>query len=135
MKVVLDTNVLVSGIFFTGPPAAILKAWSRGKIRLVVSPEILEEYARVSAELSGKYSGIEIQSILDLIVVHSEVCSPRPLSRRVCEDPHDDIFFAAAIDTKTKIIISGDKHLLNASGYHGISVLTPRQFIMRYLPE
>ena len=134
MKVVLDTNVLVSGIFFTGPPAAILQAWNRGKIRLVVSPEILEEYARVSAELSGKFPGIEIQSILDLIVVHSEVCSPLPLSQRVCEDPHDDKFFAAAIDTKTKIIISGDKHLLNASGYHSISVLTPRQFIMRYLP-
>ncbi|MDA8180240.1 MAG: putative toxin-antitoxin system toxin component, PIN family [Deltaproteobacteria bacterium] len=135
MKIVLDTNVLVSGIFFSGPPAAILQAWSRGKIRLVVSPEILEEYARVSAELSGKFSGIEIQSILDLIVVHSEVCSPPPLSQPVCEDLHDDMFFAAAIDTKTKIIISGDKHLLKASGYHGISVLTPRQFIMRYLPE
>lgn len=135
MKVVLDTNVLVSGIFFTGPPAEILQAWSRGKFRLVVSPEILEEYARVSAELSEKFSGIEIQSILDLLVVHSEVCSPPPMGQRVCEDPHDDKFFAAAIDTRTKIIISGDKHLLKVSGYHSISVLTPRQFVMQYLSK
>ena len=54
MKVVLDTNVLVSGIFFFGPPATILKSWSRGKIRLMVSPEILDEYRRVSEEVSGK---------------------------------------------------------------------------------
>jgi predicted nucleic acid-binding protein len=55
MKLVLDTNVLVSGIFFSGSPTAILRAWSRGKVRLVVSPEILDEYKRVSEELSGKF--------------------------------------------------------------------------------
>jgi putative PIN family toxin of toxin-antitoxin system len=86
-------------------------------------------------ELSEKFSGIEIQSILDLLVVHSEVCSPPPMDQRVCEDPHDDKFIAAAIDTQTKIIISGDKHLLKVSGYHGISVLTPRQFVMQYLSK
>ena len=76
MKVVLDTNVLVSGIFFSGPPAGILRAWSQGKFQLVLSPEILDEYKRVSAELAVKFPDIDIQRILDLIVVHSEVCSP-----------------------------------------------------------
>ena len=83
MKVVLDTNVLVSGIFFSGPPAAILKAWSRGKIRMMVSPEILDEYK------------------LDLIVVHSEVCDPPSLPLPVCEDPSDDKFLSVAIETRT----------------------------------
>jgi predicted nucleic acid-binding protein len=55
MKVVLDTNVLVSGIFFSGPPAEILRAWSQGKFKLVLSPQILDEYTRVSAELAGKF--------------------------------------------------------------------------------
>ena len=49
--------------------------------------------------------------------------------------PDDDKFFAAAIDTRTKIIVSGDKHLLRESGYQGVSVVTPRQFVVRYLPE
>ena len=53
MKVVLDTNVLVSGIFFSGPPAGILRAWSQGKFQLVLSPEILDEYKRVSADVRG----------------------------------------------------------------------------------
>jgi putative PIN family toxin of toxin-antitoxin system len=133
MKVVLDTNVLVSGIFFSGPPAEILRAWSHGKFKVVLSPEILDEYMRVSAELAGKFPDIDIRRILDLVIVRSEVCSPGALSQRVCEDPHDDKFFAAAIDTRTKTIISGDKHLLKVSGYQGISVLTPRQFVVQYL--
>ncbi|MBW6503684.1 putative toxin-antitoxin system toxin component, PIN family [bacterium] len=133
MKVVLDTNVLVSGIFFTGPPSTILKAWSRGKIRLMVSPEILDEYKRVSEELSEKFPDVEIQPLLDLIVVHSEVCSPPRLPQPVCEDPSDDKFLSAAIETRTKIIVSGDKHFLKVSGYQGLSVLTPRQFVTRHL--
>jgi len=135
MKIVLDTNVLVSGIFFSGPPADILRAWGRGKFRMVLSPEILDEYARVSAELAEKFSGIDVQRILDLIVVHSEVCSPAPMVERVCEDPHDDMFIAAAIDSRTKIIVSGDKHLLKVSGYQGVSVITPRQFLAQHLTK
>ena len=135
MKVVLDTNVLVSGIFFSGPLAEILRAWSRAKFRLVLSPEILDEYTRVSAELADQFPDIEIQRILDLVVMRSDVCSPAALPQQVCEDPQDDKFIAAAIDSRTKIIISGDKHLLRISGHQGISVLTPRQFVVRHLSE
>ncbi|NOY85319.1 MAG: PIN domain-containing protein [Nitrospirae bacterium] len=51
MRVILDTNVLVSGIFFSGPPYQILSAWRDGKIAFVISPEILEEYERVGEAL------------------------------------------------------------------------------------
>ena len=135
MKVVLDTNVLVSGIFFSGPPAEILRAWSQGKFKLVLSPEILDEYTRVSAELADKFPDINFRRILDLVVVRSDVCSPEALPQQVCEDPHDDKFIAAAIGSRTKIIISGDKHLLRVSGYQGVFVLTPRQFIVLHLSE
>jgi putative PIN family toxin of toxin-antitoxin system len=135
MKIVLDTNVLVSGIFFSGPPAEILRAWSQGKFKLVLSPEILDEYTRVSAELADKFPDIDFRHILDLVVVRSDVCSPDALPQQVCEDPHDDKFVAAAIDTRTKIIVSGDKHLLRVSGYQGVSVLTPRQFFVLHLSE
>jgi putative PIN family toxin of toxin-antitoxin system len=135
MKIVLDTNVLVSGIFFSGPPADILRAWSRGKFRLVLSPEILDEYTRVSTELADKFPDIDIRRILDLVVVRSEVCSPAALPQQVCEDPHDDKFFAAALDSRAKIIISGDKHLLRVSGYQGVFVLTPRQFLAQHLTK
>jgi len=55
VRIVLDTNVFVSGIFFTGPPHHILCAWRDGKVHLVISPEILEEYSRVAEVLSEKF--------------------------------------------------------------------------------
>jgi putative PIN family toxin of toxin-antitoxin system len=101
----------------------------------MVSPEILDEYKRVSEELSGKIPNVDIQPILDLIVVHSEVCDPPSLPLPVCEDPSDDKFLSVAIETRARIIVSGDKHLLKVSGYQGVSVLTPRQFVVRFLPS
>jgi hypothetical protein len=55
MRVVLDTNVLVSGIFFSGPPSRILKAWRSGRLTLVYSPPIFEEYERVLASLADEF--------------------------------------------------------------------------------
>jgi putative PIN family toxin of toxin-antitoxin system len=55
VKIVLDTNVFISGVFFTGPPYRILEAWRDRTLELVLSPEILEEYRRVGSELSTRY--------------------------------------------------------------------------------
>lgn len=133
MKIVLDTNVVVSGIFFSGPPSEILRSWSRGKIRLLITPEIYEEYQRVAAELSEKHPKIEIKQILELILVSSELVVAMPLPRPICIDPDDDKFFDCAAAGKASIIVSGDKHLLKASGSHGIAVVTPRYFKGKYL--
>ena len=46
MKVVIDTNVFISGVFFTGPPSKILEAWRDERVRVVLSPDIFEEYRR-----------------------------------------------------------------------------------------
>lgn len=64
MKIVLDTNVLVSGVFFGGPPYEILEAWREGRIRLVVSPDILAEYYRVGADLSDRYPQVDLQPLV-----------------------------------------------------------------------
>ena len=133
MKIVLDTNVVVSGIFFSGPPREILRSWSRGKIQLLITPEIFKEYQRVAAELHDKYPKIEIKRILELILVGSELVVASSLPRPICIDPDDDKFFDCAAAGMASLIVSGDKHLLKASGSHGISVVTPRYFKERYL--
>jgi hypothetical protein len=61
MRIVLDTNVFVSGIFFTGPPYQILRAWREGRIRIVYSSAIFEECRRVLIELSGQFPQISGQ--------------------------------------------------------------------------
>lgn len=56
MKIVLDTNIFISGIFFSGPPSKILHAWRDSKIQIILSKEILEEYQRVAEKLlSGRH--------------------------------------------------------------------------------
>ena len=67
-KVVIDTNVFVSGIFFAGPPSRILKAWSDNQIQITVSEEIIEEYKRVVDALAGKFKQINIDPILELLL-------------------------------------------------------------------
>ena len=133
MKVVLDTNVFVSGLFFSGTPHEILCAWRDRKIGLVVSPEILEEYRRVGEELAVKFSGVETASFLELLAIEATVVAAKPLSESVCTDPDDDKFLACALASKTKVVCSGDKALLKTSGYRGIEVLSPRVFVENYL--
>lgn len=81
MRVVLDTNVLVSGIFFGGVPGQIVDAWSEDRLSLVLTPEILEEYARVGQDLAAKYPDgrKSFTVILEILTVHSPVLAAAPL--------------------------------------------------------
>ena len=135
MKVILDTNVFVSGVFFSGPPYTILDAWRSGRIKLVSSPEILDEYQRVGRELATQYPGVDLEPMLELLTVATEVIGPAALSEQVCSDPDDDKFIACALSSRTRYVISGDKHLLSVSGYKGISILRPRMFVDEHLQE
>jgi len=129
MKIVLDTNVFISGIFFSGPPSQILKAWKDHKIQIVLSKEILNEYQRVGEELSKKFSLVDIDPIIELLTIYGEVVETEGISVTVCEDPDDNMFIEGAIASSSKIIVSGDKHLLKISGYQNIDVVKPREFI------
>ena len=96
MRIVLDTNVFISGVFFGGLPFQILKAWQDGKVNLVLSIEILEEYQRVGRTLAKKFPGVDLDPILDLLAVSAELVSAPDLPEPVCEDPEDDKFLACA---------------------------------------
>jgi len=133
VRIVLDTNVLISGIFFAGHPYEILDAWRQGRLDIATSPEILEEYSRVVLELSAEFPEIDPHPILTLIMIESRLTAAAPLPRQVCDDPADDKFLACAIASGARIIVSGDKALRRASGYQGISVLSPRDFVTRHL--
>src|SRR5258705_4787726 len=133
LKVVMDTNVFVSGVLFSGPPYQIIKAWQSGEFELVVSQEILDEYWRVGEILAKERPKIDLNPILTFVLEHAKVYKPAKLKESVCEDPDDDKFFACALASGSGVIISGDKHLLKVSNYQGIEVLKPREFVDRYL--
>ncbi len=121
--------------FFSGPPYRILEAWRGGKLQLVVSREILEEYRRVGGTLAEKFPGVNLQPIIDLVTTNAEIFPNQALPESVCEDPEDDKFIACALAGRCRMIISGDRHLLKVSGYAKIKVMSPRQFIDRYLSK
>ena len=107
LKVIMDTNVFVSGVFFSGPPYQILNAWQSGAFELVVSQEILDEYHRVGEILAEERPKIDLNPILKFVIEHAKVYKPVKLQEPVCEDPDDDKFFACALASGSRVIISG----------------------------
>lgn len=132
IRVIIDTNVLMSGIFWSGAPAKILDAWQQKKLKLVISPDILDEYTRVGHILAKKYSGVDIGPIIDLITIHSELFLPQPLPAPVSRDRDDDKFISLTIAAHCKIIVSGDKDLLDINQYGGVRVIKPSDFVKQY---
>jgi putative PIN family toxin of toxin-antitoxin system len=132
-KVVIDTNVFVSGIFFSGPPYRILNAWQDGQLRIAVSEEIIEEYKRVIETLSGKFKHIDLEPIMELLLIDAEIVPSYSFEEPVCEDADDDKFLACAIASKSKYIISGDKHLLKIGTFLDTAIVTPRHFVDNHL--
>ena len=134
MRVILDTNVFVSAVFFSGPPYLILEAWRDGRFHLVISQEILDEYKRVGQILSSQFPAIDLWPIIELVSVEAKIYPSHTLPEPISDDPDDDKFIACAIAGKCKLIVSGDKHLLEVSGFKGIDIITPREFVDSYLP-
>jgi putative PIN family toxin of toxin-antitoxin system len=107
MRVVLDTNVLVSGIFFTGAPASILAAWAVGRFELIASVEILAEYRRVGARLGSRYPSVDAGPLLDLVTRESRIVDPVPVPTSACDDPDDLMFLACAIAGHARAVVAG----------------------------
>ena len=133
MRIVLDTNVFISGIFFTGPPYQILKAWRDGRVQLLVPPSILDEYQRIGTQLALQFRDVDLKPFLDLLTVQAEIVLAPTLPPVIHDDPSDDKFLEAAVAGNASYIISGDNHLLTLSEFQRIQILKPRDFAQRYL--
>jgi putative PIN family toxin of toxin-antitoxin system len=81
IRVVIDTNVLASGIFWNGTPARVLSSWRKRKFQWLVSPEIMEEYQRTLGKLSLEFPGVSITQVLQTIDLHCEMNKHQASSR------------------------------------------------------
>lgn len=135
MKVVIDTNVFISGVFFTGAPYQVLQAWRDKKIQLVITMDIYAEHQKVADIFSQERPGIDLSRILDYLLKNAALFESTTLPDKVCSDPDDDKFITCAIASGSKLIISGDKHLLRVSGFQDIEVLKPREFLIKYITD
>jgi putative PIN family toxin of toxin-antitoxin system len=135
VKVVLDTNVVLSGLYFGGLPGRILEAWRDNRFTLVLSVPILAEYREVGAEFEAAYGGSDFEAFAALMLIQSEIVeAPGQLPERVCSDADDDKFLACALAAAASVIVSGDRALQAVTGWNRIDVVSPRRFLERYLP-
>lgn len=131
MKAVLDTNVLVSGIFWQGPSRKVLELWAAEKIKVAVSPLILEEYKRLLAEMERKKPMGMAELWMTFIVRHSILVHPAG-EFRLCRDPDDDKFLHCAVSAGTKVLVSKDNDLLLLKKVSGVDILTPGKLLQMF---
>jgi putative PIN family toxin of toxin-antitoxin system len=134
-RAVLDTNVLVSSMISRkGAPFQLIEAWHESRFVLITSDIIIEEVQRVLSRphLKDTFSITE-DRILRLVETLKKdaicVIGNADVRGAIPDDPSDEKFLAAALNGKSKIIISGDQHLLDLKTYQDIVILTPRQFL------
>lgn len=132
MKIVIDTNVLISGVFFGGFPREILCSVVRQEITACATSEIIDEYEEVVQEMVDRKSGHIDKGLLFPLIQTLEVT--KPVSHlKVCRDPDDDKFLECAKDSCALYIVSGDKDLLVIEKYDNIQIVTAKDFYEQYL--
>ena len=134
MRIVVDTNVLISGVFFGGFPQKILRASVEGRIKACASMEILSEYQEIIREMVRRKQGHIDVSILNPLIRSMEIIEPTS-KIEICRDPDDDKFINCARDAQAMYIVSGDKDLLVIHQFENISIVTAKDFCERYLKD
>jgi putative PIN family toxin of toxin-antitoxin system len=130
--VVLDTGVLVAGVFWRHEPHSCLKAWLNGLICPVVSEDIVAEYARVLREVKQEEAfDTDVESWLDTMRFSALWVTPVKLREPVCRDRHDDKFIEAALAAGARTLIARDADLTVLQKPFGIEILTPRAWLSR----
>jgi len=128
MKVVLDTNIFISGIFWKGSSNRVITNWKEGKFTLVTSLEAVSEIIKILKDFKIKLSDEMIKEWVDLIVRNSMIVEPKEKIAIVKDDPKDNIFIETAVAGNADYIVSQDNHLLKLKDFRGIKIITPDEF-------
>ena len=129
MKVVLDTNIFISGIFWEGSSNKVILNWKEGKFTLVTSLESVSEIIKVLKDFKIKLSDEMIKEWIDLIIRNSIIVEPKERINIVKDDPKDNIFIETAVAGNADYIISQDNHLLKLKEFRRIKIITPEEFL------
>ncbi|MDP3090798.1 MAG: putative toxin-antitoxin system toxin component, PIN family [Nitrospira sp.] len=130
IRAVLDTNVLVSALLFTGPPSQLVPAWQSGRLRPVLSAEILEEYLRVLAYRKFKLTDDEIHGLIEEdLLPFVDTVRTAPVTVPSLRDPDDLKFIACAKAAKVRWLVSGDDDLLSLGTVGSIEIVPVAHFL------
>ena len=132
IPVVLDTNVLVSGLLFGGVPGTLVDLWKAGRIRPVMSKKMVDELLRVLAYPKFQLEEEDIHYLLYVEVLpYVQLVNVRSGRVMIAADSSDDMFLRVAAAAGATYIISGDRHLLQLKSYKQTPILSPAEFLSR----
>ena len=133
IKVTSDTNVLVSGTFWTGDSFRVLDLIDKKLITNVSSQKILDEYRKacLSDEIIDKIqkNNLSILKSIEKIAMNSIIVHPKSKFNAVKDDPSDNKIVETAFEGKVDYIITQDNHLLKLQEFRGIKIVTPKNFL------
>lgn len=132
MRIVVDTNVMISGVFFGGFPRKILNAIAENKLTACATAEIIDEYEEIIKEMINRKQGHLHHQLLAPLVQALEIVEPAT-TVTLCRDPDDNKFLGCAKDAKALYIVNGDKDLLVLEQFEDIEIITTKEFCERYM--
>jgi putative PIN family toxin of toxin-antitoxin system len=133
IRVVLDTNVLISALLFKGELSRIVGLWQKGKIIPVISKETFDELRTVLEYSKFSLSRAEIKSLIEHdILPFFEVVNVSKHVKGTCRDPEDDKFISCAISASVDWIVTGDKDLSDLKKYQSIRIIHASDFIKMF---
>lgn len=130
MRMVLDTNVVISGLLWSGVPRELLRLAYDGRVDLVSSEPLLEElretlqYRKFLKRLSA--ASLTVEEVTAQYRLLTDVVQPLA-TPRVTHDPDDDVVLGTAVAGQANVVVSGDGHLLQFGQYAGVVIRTPAQ--------
>ena len=130
MRVVLDTNVLVSAILLKGRLPMFQELWKSGTLSPLLSKETFQEFKTVLGYPKFSLSADEIKAIIeDEILPYFEVVVIKEKIEGVCRDPNDDMFLAVAVNAQAPYVVTGDKDLSALRKYKSIVIVSPQEYL------
>ena len=134
LRLVLDTNIVVAGLLWNGPPRRLLEAAIAGEVELFSSAVLLDElahtlgYAKFAARIEA--FGTSIAGLVAQYTALVSLVAPASVPRIVANDADDDHVIAAAVAARAELIVTGDrKHLLPIGSHQGIAIVTAREVV------
>lgn len=130
LRIVLDSNVVISGFLFGGPPARLLQYGAGGMVQCFTSLAILDEIRDV---LQRPKFGLSPEQALTFVEELHELCrvvTPKDRIRAVPADPDDNAVLECAVEAAANWIVSGDSHLLDLRQWRDIRILSPSEAIV-----
>lgn len=127
LKVVLDTNVFLSGILFGGNPREVVRAWLAKQFILCISPELKAEILN-KLRLKFLVPTPVVDYVADVLDTNSEKYIPKK-KVNLCRDPEDNFLLELALESRVDYLISGDKFVLELKQYKSTKIITPKEFL------